>query len=194
MLDNSQCHYSGIFDWVDLTLVSRSAIPIHWYEWLADRGSLTERLIDASNGQLLVKVISQMDMLPSYSEADALNVSQSSPMLIRQVVLSGQEIPWIFARSAIPFSTLTGRQSSLRDIDSQPLGAVLFNDPSMTRAPVQIARQTASSFSVPSTVCPQEEILWARRSVFLLENKPLLVAEIFLPTFKPYNKLLDQNR
>ena len=86
MLDNSQCHYSKIFDWVDLTLVSRSAIPIHWYEWLADRGSLTERLIDASYGQLLVKVISQMDMLPSYSEADALNVSQSSPMLIRQVV------------------------------------------------------------------------------------------------------------
>jgi chorismate--pyruvate lyase len=115
-------------------------------------------------------------------------------MLIRQVVLSGQATPWIFARSAIPLSTLTGRQSSLRDIDSQPLGAVLFNDSSMTRAPVQIARQTASSFSVPSTVCPQEEILWARRSVFLLENKPLLVAEIFLPTFKPYNQLLDQNR
>ena len=83
MLDNSQCHYSGIFDWVDLTLDSRSTIPIHWYEWLADRGSLTERLIDASDGQLLVQVIGQMDMLPSYSEADALNVSQSSPMLIR---------------------------------------------------------------------------------------------------------------
>jgi chorismate--pyruvate lyase len=158
VLDNSQCRYSGIFDWVDLTLVSRSAIPIHWYEWLADRGSLTERLIDASDGQLLVKVISQMEMLPSYSEADALNARQCSPMLIRQVVLSGQETPWIFARSAIPLSTLTGRQSPLRDIDSQPLGAVLFNDPSMTRAPVQIARQTASSFSVPSTVCPQEEI------------------------------------
>jgi chorismate-pyruvate lyase len=36
--------------------------------------------------------------------------------------------------------------------------------------------------------------LWARRSVFLLENKPLLVAEIFLPTFKPYNQILGQNR
>lgn len=191
MLDNSECHYSEIFDWVDLSLISRSAIPIHWYEWLADRGSLTERLIDASDGQLLVDVISQIDMLPSSSEANVLNESQSSPMLIRQVVLSGQGTPWIFARSAIPFSTLTGRQSSLRDINSQPLGAVLFNDPSMTRAPVQIARQTALSFSVPSTVCHQEEILWARRSVFLLDNKPLLVAEIFLPTFKPYNQNLN---
>ena len=194
MSDKTQSNYSGIFDWVDLSSVSRSAIPIHWYEWLADRGSLTERLIDASDGQLLVKVISQMDRLPSYSEASVLNVSQSLPMLIRQVVLSGKEVPWIFARSAIPISTLTGRHSSLRDINSQPLGAVLFNDPSMTRAPVQIARQTASSFSVPSTVCPQDAILWARRSVFSLDSKPLLVAEIFLPTFKPYDKHLDQNR
>jgi chorismate--pyruvate lyase len=191
VLDSTQSKQFKTFDWTDLSSISRCEVPIHWHEWLADSGSLTERLIDASNGQLSVNIISQTDMLPSYSEADILNANYKVPMFIRQVVLSGQKIPWIFARSAIPLTTLTGKQSSLRDINSKPLGAVLFSDPSMTRAPVQVAHLSAQSFFIPANICPKDELVWARRSVFFLEEKPLLVAEIFLPTFRPYNQCLD---
>ena len=178
--------------WRPLTSFHDHEIPKHWYKWLSDRGSLTERLIDASHNQFTVEVLSQVEKLPDESEARALNISSTSKVLIRQVILKGKGTPWVFARSILPFTTLTGRLEALRHIDSQPLGAVLFNDPSMSREPVAASYMTAADLHVPKSICNQMAHLWGRRSVFRLDSKPLLVSEIFLPSFQDYNHGLEE--
>ena len=95
-------------------------------------------------------------------------------------------------RSILPFTTLTGRLEALRHIDSQPLGAVLFNDPSMSREPVAASYMTAADLHVPKSICNQMTHLWGRRSVFRLDSKPLLVSEIFLPSFQDDNHGLEE--
>lgn len=179
---------SKIIDWADLSSIPYGDIPEFWAGWLADRGSLTQRLVDASNYQFSVNVLSQLEMIPNHAENKVLNVGASEPALIRQVVLSGQETPWVFARSIMPLSTLKGRLAALRNINNKPLGAILFNDPSMTRSIVQVTHTTADTLEVPNHICNSNTLLWGRRSVFFLDQKPLLVSEIFLPTFKPYNQ------
>ena len=162
----------------------------HWRDWLLDKGSLTKRLIAASDGQLTVQVLSQGIEIPRPSEMLALSLPPRQRALIREVLLLGNEQPWVYARSVIPLTTLTGRLRSLRHLDSRPLGALLFNDPSMTRQPIEVAAISPGTLWLPDVLNLSEVTLWGRRSVFCLDQKPLLVAEIFLPAFKPYNQSL----
>lgn len=150
-------------------------VPLFWVDWLADAGSLTGRLLQASNGDLKVKVVSQRLAVPTLSERCMLGLKEKRCAMIREVVLYGAGQPWVYARSILPLATLTGRLRKLRRLDSRPLGALLFSDPTMRREPVQFT-SFHSNAGRP---------IWGRRSVFRLDNKPLLVAEFFLPTFKP---------
>ena len=98
----------------------------------------------------------------------------------------GRGVPWVYARSVIPLQTLTGRLRKLRHLDSRPLGALLFSDPTMRREPLEWACIPAdTNQSLTSKLPPFDQPIWGRRSVFTLSAKPLLVCEMFLPDFKP---------
>ena len=163
-------------------------VPEFWRGWLSDTGSLTDRLLKASGGDLSVKIINQNLQQPRRSERQRLKLDARAQALIREVVLIGMGQPWVYARSVVPLSTLTGRLRKLRHLDNRPLGALLFNDPTMIREPVQVAYMG----SQPPLFDPEQgsynKPLWGRRSVFRLDKKPLLVSEIFLEPFKRHHQ------
>jgi len=161
----------------------RSAIPSSLHSWLIDSGSLTGKLIKASNGHFRVQVLRQNIACPLAEESRKLGMKPRGQALIREVILLGLDAPWVFARSVVPLSTLTGRQKALRNLDNRPLGAFLFADPSMKRGPMEIARVPPDCFGTDRA--DSNDYLWGRRSMFYLDHKPLLVNEIFLSTFKP---------
>lgn len=157
--------------------------------WLLDRGSLTERLIRASKGQFEVKILFQGMGVPRLSEQRALALPARQRALIREVILLGNHQPWVHARSIIPMKTLTGRLRKLRKLDNRPLGALLFSDPGMARGPIEISNLSMFEpwpSSVPSTYGSPVQ---GRRSLFWLDDKPLLVSEVFLTGFTPYNEI-----
>jgi chorismate--pyruvate lyase len=156
-----------------------------------DTGSLTQRLIDASENTLTVQIINQRIDIPRFTEQRALKLPPRRLTMIREVVLLANSTPWVYARSIIPLTTLTGRLRKLRHLDNQPLGALLFRDPTMTREVVEVACHTKVNAKLPTTLLGGlQKSLWGRRSVFRLDAKPLLVSEVFLPDFKPYNQTL----
>ncbi|WP_417225915.1 chorismate--pyruvate lyase family protein [Amphritea sp.] len=163
--------------WYAFNRPATTAAPRIWRKWLLDRGSLTQHLIHASDGDFKVNVLRQYWGRPSRMEALALKISTRQKVLIREVQLLGHNHPWVFARTIIPASTLTGKQRKLHTLGSRSLGSVLFRDPTMKRDPLEISRLQLSD----------GEIAWARRSVFYLSNKPLLVAEVFLPALQQVN-------
>lgn len=174
--------------WQYLHRCPAGTVPAQWRPWLEDRGSLTRRLQTVSKGHFGVRVLRQAIGLPSTSEASALGLAPRRWALIREVVLTGYDKPWVYARSVLPLTTLSGRLRQLRQLDSRPLGQVLFNHASMKRGPVQVARLPVTALppqvdGIEGTASP----LWGRRSVFYLDDKSLLVAEFFLPGFDPYN-------
>ncbi len=188
-IEMSNFHLSSEPAWRRMISVSDYTVPGQWRPWLSDTGSLTQRLIDACNGELTVQVLRQNLGVPRLSERRALGLPQRRQALIREVILLGGGIPWVYARSIIPLSTLTGRLRRLRQLDNRPLGALLFSEPSMCREPVEIACYTSAQ--MPTALVAKQSTMWGRRSVFRLHNKPLLVSEIFLPDFKPYNQSLS---
>lgn len=144
--------------------------PRRLRRWLTDHGSLTRLLARASKGGFSVRVARQCFDRPSALEAAALGLKPRQQALIREVYLCGNGAPWVYARTVIPVSTLKGRHRTLKLIGTRSLGSLLFRDPGMRREPLQIARLSDG--------------LWARRSLFHLDDKPLLVCEVFLPALE----------
>lgn len=155
--------------------------------WLLDPNSLTERLIRECTGQFSVRVLFQGWGRPMANEARRLDMTIRSLALIRQVHLLSNDQPLVYARTIIPPQTLRGKQRRLLRLGQKPLGAVLFADKSMHRTEMELARitpdlplyQHANSHS-----SKEAGEIWGRRSVFYLQDKPLLVSEIFLPSIK----------
>lgn len=170
--------------WRRLDVGRPVGVPAGLYAWLADRGSLTARVIDACAGQFRVRVRAQGWGRALSSERKALGMRRSALALIREVELQCHGESWVFARTVFPASSLKGRARRLTLLGDRPLGAVLFADPSTKRQRMEAARFDARH-ALFHDACghwqqPPAE-LWGRRTLFCYQGKPLLVNEIFLP-------------
>ncbi len=169
--------------WRPLQQLSQRRLSQGEREWLLDDGSLTERLSDL--GDFEVQRLYQDWQLPLPSERRLLNQPVRQLALIREVVLLLDGIPVVFARSVFPHSSLTGRLAHLRRLENQSLGAILFSDPAMRRSPFELAWLEGGSDYLPATL-RQTGGAWGRRSRFTVEDRSLMVSEIFLQRFKPW--------
>lgn len=177
-----------------------SMLPVRLKGWLLDGGSLTARLKSCCE-DFKVKVIGEQQQLCSAEEA-CNYIKAGEPVLVREVILYCDNIPQVFARSLLPLASLTGKEQVLANLGEQPLGQVLFNNPSLQRLRLELssfshdtsvailASKLASKLSNDSSsdkaaVMPKQE-LWGRRSIFMVDNKPLMVAEVFLPDAYAY--------
>jgi len=152
--------------------------PTALKNWLLDRGSLTERLLEKSGGEFRVQVLRQQWGVARHDEAKLLGIKPRQAALIREVLLYGKGQPWVYARSILPAKSMDRCLRHLKRLGNKPLGAVLFSDPHMQRSQIEIALLHPKQ--LPITI---DDTAWGRRSVFFLKHQPLLVSEIFLPAF-----------
>ncbi len=151
-------------------------------DWLLEPSSLTARLKQHCS-LFEVEVLGQKVELCHPDEATA-EVSAGQQVLVREVVLHCDRRPCVFARSLLPLSSLTGAEKQLANLGNQPLGQVIFNHPNFQRKSIQVAEfgsdSTIAGLAKHYQLAVTHE-LWGRRSVFIIDNKPLVVAEVFLP-------------
>lgn len=169
--------------WMGAHRVRQGQLPPTLRSWLLDTASLTQRVISACSGRFRVRVLSQEWTRPMRNESQRLGMQEGARALVRQVQLLCDEVPWVYARTVIPRSTLSGRARRLAHLGTRSLGATLFADPAMHRSALEVARLSPRDALHARLVRLGETDpeLWGRRSVFTLSGKPLLVSEIFLP-------------
>lgn len=153
-----------------------------------DKGSLTAKLIELSQGDFTVKVLRQIYARANPSESDALGIAHHSLSLIREVILLGHNQPWVFARSVLPLNSLNGKLRHLRKQGSRPLGAFLFSQRHLLRSPIALALINRHHGYAPENLIG-DHLVWGRRSIFYVAGKPLLVSEVFLPGFPSFSDL-----
>lgn len=158
--------------------------------WLLDANSLTERLKKHCH-HFRVQLLGQK--IESCHAKEANNdIYEGEEVLVREVLLFCDDIPQVFARSLIPLRSLTGPERQLAELGEQSLGQVLFNSPNLCRKDIEVAcfSEGTSVFNLALTFpLPLQKELWGRRSVFLLGEKPLMVAEVFLPGSFAYTNI-----
>lgn len=166
-----------------------SVLPKHLLNWLLDPSSLTARLSKCCR-QFRVEVIGQ-EIQPCSAQEATTDINKGEDVLVREVLLFCDDIPQVFARSLLPLKSLTGEEQQLAHLGNQSLGQVLFSKKELRRKCIEI-----SSFSQNSQVSALAKQLgltvqgelWGRRSTFMLHNKALMVAEIFLPDAFAYQQ------
>jgi chorismate--pyruvate lyase len=150
------------------------------YSWLLDTNSLTQRIINYCQTHLIedknfsVQVLSETEGMPSQAEAARLKLPINQKAYLREVILYCGKKAVIYAKTIIPLNTLTGKQRELASLGNKPLGAYLFSQPNLLRDDIEVSQIT-------HLYQQKQQQLWARRSAFYLEKKPLLVYEVFLP-------------
>ena len=170
--------------WRNRGSLRRSAVSQEMRTWLFNDTSLTARLVANCKEVFRVEVLRQRYARVQRNEERLLNMPHRQRALLREVYLYCGAVRVVYARSIIPLSTLTGRQRQLAHLGERPLGGFLFSCPSMRRGQVQLAEIYPGNpvyNRAMNNLQQTSETLWGRRSVFRLQNKPLIVAEIFLP-------------
>ena len=168
-------------------------LPSGHRPWLLDDGSLTNHLIQASQGQFRVQRLSQDWQVPLASERQLLELPHRQRALVREVVLEVRGEAAVFARSVFPASSLEGSLRHLRRLENRSLGSILFHDPGMHRSPFELALMPGNSDYLPAQL-QQTSPAWGRRSRFNVAGVPLMVSEVFLTPFKPWNATLPVHR
>ncbi len=153
--------------WFPLDDSVRPHVPPAIWTWLAEVGSLTQRVKVGCAGEFELRVVDEHDGVLDAGDATTLGLAAGSAARFREVLLCCDGVPCIHARSILPSSTLAGAGRGLEALGTRPLGDALFAHPLMKRGPIEV------------TQC--EDGAWGRRSVFRLDGEPLLVSEFFLP-------------
>ena len=173
--------------WLAPNTATVAALPAQLKHWLLDRGSLTARL-KAHYHDVRVDVLRQ-EVAPVSPDEQQQFGGHGPFMQVREILLVCDDIPRVFARTLLPETTLNQSQADFRQLGSRPLGEVLFQTEGMQRGAIEVGCFEATSTIgrlARQAAQPPGHPLWGRRSLFHVDDQPLLVAEIFLPQAPAY--------
>jgi chorismate--pyruvate lyase len=158
-------------------------------DWLFDTGSLTERLITQCTSFHLT-LIGQRQAQISLEEFQRVCCAEQEfnpqQWQVREVLLWGDNQPWVFARSIIPQKLC---ETDFVNLNTKPLGQLIFNDKRFKRMPFEVTNMCSSKDFLAQLHIFSETDLWGRRSAFSFEDLKMTVSEVFLPSSPAYKEM-----
>ncbi len=142
--------------------------------WLLEQDSLSHRLSEHCEN-LTVDL-----QYNHWVDASALTASEASLLnlekcLLRKVILQGDGDSWVVGRTLIPQSSIDDQPHDLQQQGEVPLGVTVFSAEKVKRDALQVGWVETS-----------DGRLLARRSRLWMNDKPMLVAELFLSNSPVY--------
>ena len=154
--------------WIAPGCQSRSLNPAI-LRLLSDEGSLTQQLIEVSNGRFRVQTVelTWRNLLVDDLRKLFGPVAPTHEFWSRKTVLLCESKPAVLAHSLMPAHAAESALGEVLELGEQPLGGYLFSQTDVKRGAFQFAKS--------------EQGFWGRRRIFYLDSKPIMVAEFFLP-------------
>ncbi len=109
--------------------------------WLREPGLLTERLRACCAGETGLVIVAEAEA-PLAAEDAALLGAQGDVAFVREIELTCDGRPWVFAQTLVPQATLA-RQRWLATLGRAALGERLADVPGIERGPLEYARLAA---------------------------------------------------
>lgn len=168
--------------WLVNRLGTRHFLPKNLQSWVYEPGSLTQRLRTEYGSAVTVKVLFQQWQSPFLTESQRLHLPCYRYSLIREVLLHVDNKPLILARTVLPQATINIAKRKLSNLGTRPLGEVIFSYPNLARLETDIccvsekiwSSQLKQQVTIEGQIC-------GRRTVYAIEQQPMLVSEFFMP-------------
>lgn len=159
-------------------------VPRYLRPWIREPGSLTRRVRRSAGEAFAFHRLGEGWARPAVDEALCLGLVPARYAWTREVWLGLADTPQIFARTVVPPALIRGPLAALRRLGERPLGELIFGRRRLGRGPLGLARLRPGDWlyerALARTGMAPSEALWARRSVFRLGDRGLLVTEVFL--------------
>ncbi len=157
-----------------------SSVPPNLSAWLLHEGSFMERLKNHGIFGAKITIINESWQLPFDDEKEILPIE--SEALVREVWITSENKCWMLARSVIPSGFLKGKFKALQDLNTRPIGTILFQDKNIVRSEFEF-RLIDHTFDLYHQLKNnmQNTKMYARRSLFSIEKDALLLTEVFMP-------------
>ena len=156
--------------------------------WLVDTGSMTARFKHIAGNNFSVTLLNEAIAKIDNEDYSLLKIPNTEPVRVRQIYLCRHQQPWIYGKTLLPQSTIDNTPYDLANLGTKPIGSVLFANHAK-RSSLSFCLLSADDFLYQQAVAnlnEQPKNLWARRSIFTLQNYPLLIYEVFLPALCRY--------
>ena len=141
--------------------------------WFRGNQSLTQQLIDYSQGDFQLELLREYRVKPFMHEARALGIDLHNACRIREVLLKCQGEATVFARSIISDQAIRASKHQLTKLGTVPLGHLLFKRANVNLETRQIAK-------IERKYNNQQRTTFARRTLYQLNGENILVSEFFL--------------
>ena len=136
-------------------------------DWLNEEYSITKKI--SSKAEFKLEILRDDIGIAEEEEYAALKISPEE-VRIREVLLYGNLLPLVYARSIIPNLTTSKGYPGLGSIGSKPLGDLIFQSKLFVKTNREFAEFTMADNSN----------VWGRRTHYLVRDCPLTVMEVFL--------------
>ena len=175
-------------DWQALAGIAQQA-PAALLNWLAEPGLLTARVREYFGEEMRFRMLGPLRPAPLAEAIQTRLAVHDDSCLLREIEFCRGAVRIIFAQTILPASTVNSFPW-LRDLGEAPLGEALrSSDELLTRDPLEyraldrthgLARAARATGAGAGSALA-DGLLWARRAVYRLAGRPILVQEVFLP-------------
>ena len=156
-----------INNWLNNTQLKSCLKKQNILEWLNEEGSITAKI--SSDSKFKLKILSDDVGNAEDEEYSALNIP-SQKVRIREVILYGDLVPLVYARSIIPNQTSSKGYPGLGSIGSKPLGDLLFQSQLFIKTHREFAQFQSSD----------KEVVWGRRTHYMVRGYPFSAMDVLL--------------
>jgi chorismate--pyruvate lyase len=156
-------------------------VPEALRPWLAEPGLLTAR-VRAACGEATTLRLLRLDRAPLDARLRGTLGVDDDRCLLREVEIGCGATRWIFAQSVFPQSTVE-RYPWLSELGDRGLGESLARIEDVRRDPLEYL-ELPPAHPLARSACDTAATgrsLWARRAIYRLGGRPILVQEVFLP-------------
>jgi chorismate--pyruvate lyase len=168
--------------WIPNRRGLRHTLPTDVRSWTYEPGSLTQRLRSYYGAAVKVKILFHRRQTPFQGERKLLKLPEHLNCLTREVLLHADGKPLILARTILPEQTIRVAHRNLSHLGNRPLGEVIFSYPNLERLDMQITIIPPSGWSLSALAeASINQPIGGRRTVYAIQQKPMLVSEFFLP-------------
>lgn len=170
-MTNSDFPYGASIQWISPEK-GRNLLPQPLMEWLTSKDSLTLKL-KACCQQFDVKILAETSLM-----------GRDSAIWTREVLLSLDGSPWIFARTLVPKALATAPDMGFISLGDRPLGELLYSNQGFIPGTIEIAQIKPCNQLLSLVKCNchhKSDSFWGRRRYFDHKEQSLVVYEVFLP-------------
>ena len=130
-------------------------LPKIAWDWLTDKTSLTKRLKQFTQNKINFCLIQDWQL--------------QNTQYSRKIEWRLNSDLWIKANLLLPQKSVNQDTKHLLEINTKPIGEILFEDPSLTRTDFLFHQES--------------DLIWTRESIFYFKEQPITLIETFYSDF-----------